>query len=98
MENRVFKIILPLYIVTGLLLGVDALAGPEEDRLVMANYYSERFPDVPMQEFANGLYAFDGMDTTSGAGRPASAKSSWSLAIRGASASGSAPIGIQPSP
>lgn len=59
MENRVTKAIFPLCIVIGLLLGVDALAGPEEDRLAMVSYYSERFPDVPMQEFANGLYAFD---------------------------------------
>ena len=35
------------------------LAGPEEDRLAMLNFYTERFPDVPFQEFANGLYAFD---------------------------------------
>ena len=25
----------------------------------MVNYYTERFPAVPMQEFANGLYAFN---------------------------------------
>lgn len=37
----------------------SALASPEEDRLAMVKYYSERFPDVPFQEFANGLYAFD---------------------------------------
>ena len=27
--------------------------------MAMENYYTERFPDVPLQEFANGLYAFD---------------------------------------
>lgn len=51
--------ILPLFFITGLLAGSIAMASPEEDRLVLVNYYSERFPDVPMQEFANGLYAFD---------------------------------------
>jgi len=42
-----------------MLVGPAVLAGPEEDRLAMVNFYSGRFPDVPMQEFANGLYAFD---------------------------------------
>jgi sulfur-oxidizing protein SoxA len=39
--------------------GASAIAGPEEDRLALVSYYTERFPEVPMQEFANGLYAFD---------------------------------------
>jgi len=34
-------------------------ASPEEDRLAMRHYYENRFPDIPVQEFANGLYAFD---------------------------------------
>ena len=34
-------------------------ASPEEDRLAMLHYYQNRFPDIPVQEFANGLYAFD---------------------------------------
>jgi len=53
------KIILPLCFISALLAGSMVLASPEEDRLVLVNYYSERFPDVPTQEFANGLYAFD---------------------------------------
>jgi sulfur-oxidizing protein SoxA len=36
-----------------------AHAGPEEDREAFVNYYQKRFPDVELQEFANGLYAFD---------------------------------------
>ena len=35
------------------------MAGPEEDRLALVKYYTERFPEIPLQEFANGLYAFD---------------------------------------
>jgi len=53
------KKILPLCFIGGLLAGSMAVASPEEDRLVLVNYYSERFPEVPRQEFANGLYAFD---------------------------------------
>lgn len=34
-------------------------ADPEADRLALVNYYQQRFPNVEMQEFANGLYAFD---------------------------------------
>ena len=53
------KIILPLCLLGGVLAALLTVAGPEEDRLAMVNYYTERFPAVPMQEFANGLYAFN---------------------------------------
>ncbi|RLA25117.1 MAG: sulfur oxidation c-type cytochrome SoxA, partial [Gammaproteobacteria bacterium] len=53
------KKILPLSIFIGLTFAASAMAGPEEDRLAIVKYYAERFPDVPLQEFANGLYAFD---------------------------------------
>jgi sulfur-oxidizing protein SoxA len=43
----------------GVLAAPLAVAGPEEDRMAMVNYYTQRFPAVPMQEFANGLYAFN---------------------------------------
>ncbi len=36
-----------------------ALGDPEEDRAAFAAYYQERFPDVPFEEFANGIYAID---------------------------------------
>ncbi len=48
-----------LLVVIGVLVSLPVSAGPEEDRLAMAHYFQSRFPDVPMQEFANGLYAFD---------------------------------------
>lgn len=36
-----------------------AEAGPEEDRQAFVAYYQERFPHVPFEEFANGIYALD---------------------------------------
>ena len=32
---------------------------PEADRLALVNYYQQRFPNIELQEHANGLYAFD---------------------------------------
>ena len=51
--------ILLLSVIIGLFAGAGATAGPEEDRTAMLEYYTGRFPDVPLQDFANGLYAFD---------------------------------------
>jgi L-cysteine S-thiosulfotransferase len=34
-------------------------ADPEADRQALVNYYQNRFPSVQLQEYANGLYAFD---------------------------------------
>lgn len=53
------RIILPLCLLSGVLAAPIATADPEEDRMAMVNYYTQRFPAVPMQEFANGLYAFN---------------------------------------
>ena len=36
-----------------------AVAGPEDDRAAFAAYFQARFPDVPFDEFANGIYAID---------------------------------------
>jgi len=36
-----------------------AHADPEADRQALVNYYQNRFPSVELQEYANGLYAFD---------------------------------------
>ena len=36
-----------------------ALAGPEEDRAAFVAFYQSRFPEVPFEEFANGIYAID---------------------------------------
>lgn len=43
-----------------LLLATGAAgAGPEEDRIAFQQYFMSRFPDVPLEEFANGIYALD---------------------------------------
>ncbi len=41
------------------LVQADSAAGPAADRQALVNFYQTRFPNVEMQEFANGLYAFD---------------------------------------
>lgn len=44
----------------GCLLAVPAAAGtPEEDRAAWRAYFAKRFPQVPEQDFANGVYAID---------------------------------------
>ena len=42
-----------------LLLPPALLAGPEEDRLAFVAHYQAKFPEVPFQDFANGIYALD---------------------------------------
>ncbi len=41
--------------------GVSTIAssGPEEDRIAFQNYYLTKFPDVPKDEFINGIYSID---------------------------------------
>jgi len=46
-------------IACGILFAGFVQADPEKDRQSLVKLYQERFPDVEMQEFANGLYAFD---------------------------------------
>jgi sulfur-oxidizing protein SoxA len=36
-----------------------ALAGPEEDRQAFREHFLKRFPDVPVSEYVNGIYALD---------------------------------------
>lgn len=42
-----------------LLVPQGALAGAEEDRVAFVAYFKSRFPDIPFQEYANGIYAID---------------------------------------
>jgi sulfur-oxidizing protein SoxA len=45
-----------------LLLGslpLPSQAGPEEDRLAFVGHYQSLFPEVPIAEYANGIYALD---------------------------------------
>jgi len=55
----VIKAYLTSFVVAGLLLVQPVAAGPVEDQQAMADFFQKRFPDVPRQEFANGLYALD---------------------------------------
>ena len=36
-----------------------ALAAPEDDLRAFRDFYQDRFPEVPFEEFANGVYAID---------------------------------------
>ena len=36
-----------------------AFAGPEEDRQAFTAFFKSRFPEIPFEEFANGIYAID---------------------------------------
>jgi len=46
-------------LVPALLIQQDAIAGPEEDRLAFVAFFQARFPEIPLPEFANGIYAID---------------------------------------
>ncbi len=48
-------------LVAGLTLLVSGplLADPESDRLAFVNYFEERFPDVELEAYVNGVYALD---------------------------------------
>ena len=46
-------------IASSLLAPQSALAGAEEDRVAFVAYFKSRFPDIPFQEYANGIYAID---------------------------------------
>lgn len=45
--------------VLAVLLCGTAQAGPEEDRQAFSRYFTERFPNVPPDDFVNGVYAID---------------------------------------
>ena len=46
-------------LLAGALLQQGALAAPEDDPPAFVAFYQSRFPDIPLQEFANGIYAID---------------------------------------
>ena len=37
----------------------NVMATPEDDRKTLQNFYTERFPDISLEEFSNGVYALD---------------------------------------
>ena len=46
-------------VLAALFMQEAAVAGPEEDRLAFIAFYQARFPDIPIAEHANGIYAID---------------------------------------
>ena len=43
-----------------LVLGIGAVnSAPEDDLRAFQNFYKERFPDTPFEDFANGIYSID---------------------------------------
>jgi sulfur-oxidizing protein SoxA len=40
-------------------LALPAQAGPEEDRAAFRAYFQQRFPEVPLASYADGIYALD---------------------------------------
>jgi len=48
-----------LSIVAALLMQQAATASPEDDRLAFVAFFTTRFPNIPVAEFANGIYAID---------------------------------------
>ena len=38
---------------------MPALADPEEDRAAFRSHFQKRFPDIPVEEYVNGIYAID---------------------------------------
>lgn len=48
-----------LIFIATVLVTQDAFAGPAEDRLAFIAFFESRFPDIPFNEYANGIYAID---------------------------------------
>lgn len=49
-----------LVVLTPVLLAQQAaMAGPEEDRIAFSAFYTARFPDIAIADFADGIYAID---------------------------------------
>jgi sulfur-oxidizing protein SoxA len=42
-----------------MVFSTSAYAGPEEDRIAFQAYFQTRFPDVPLADYINGIYALD---------------------------------------
>lgn len=56
MNNLMFKLMLICMVST---IAATAYADPEKDRAVLTDFFKTRFAGIPLQEFANGAYAYD---------------------------------------
>jgi len=57
--NKITMLTAALVMVLALTWGGVALATPQEDQAIWQSYYQKRFPDVPKENFINGVYAID---------------------------------------
>lgn len=55
--KKIAVIVSAFCMLTAPLLGTAA--SPEQDLKDFRAYFTERFPDVPLQDFANGVYSVD---------------------------------------
>lgn len=55
--NRMLAVLSILLPVT--VLPVTALCSPEEDRILFQDFFKRRFPDIPYEDFGNGVNAID---------------------------------------
>ena len=57
---RILTAVAAAFIMVAAPLGVAAPNdGPEKDRAAFVKYFQSRFPDVPLDDYANGVYAID---------------------------------------
>lgn len=56
MRNFLYAIVLALTVGSA---GAPAIASPAEDLKAFQQYYMERFPDTPKNDFINGIYSID---------------------------------------
>ncbi|MCG8426758.1 MAG: sulfur oxidation c-type cytochrome SoxA [Chromatiales bacterium] len=52
-------LLMSVSMLTALVISGAVMASPEEDRAIFQKYFKERFPAVPTEEFANGVYSID---------------------------------------
>ncbi len=55
--DKLLKLTVALVMTVGAVLNVQA--SPDEDRATYKTYYEGRFPGVPFEDYANGVYAID---------------------------------------
>jgi sulfur-oxidizing protein SoxA len=55
--KKTITVLLPM--LATLLMQQSVVASPEDDRLAFVAFFTTRFPDIPITEHANGIYAID---------------------------------------
>lgn len=55
--NKTISMVAALGLTFGVTAGVQA--SPQEDQEIFQSFYMERFPDVPKEDFVNGVYSID---------------------------------------